>query len=141
MDLMAFTREFNVINQRSYQIWIFANLKDFFFHTVGWAQAVICAVAVIGVVKKIFRGKFKKQVLKPGPLFTLSLLASLMINNFLGMICGETIRIWIFFAAFFQIAVGWFCIENFPKSTLYLLIGSTCLQTMLVYDLVRFVWP
>ena len=83
-----------------------------------------------------------------GDLFAVAMLATALINNYLGLILGETIRIWIFIAVFIQISVAVYCAvpptTDAPSSrtaTFYIVAATSFAQLVLTFGSLRFAWP
>ena len=131
-------RRFNEDAGRPYTIWVWGNLRDFFFG-VGVCQAVVfCAACVDG-----FRNgdSWREALTRPITLLCVGALAVLLAVDALGVNRGEVIRLWIFLACFFQIPTAYVCARLDTPLALMLVIAVTVLQATVGTAMVGFILP
>jgi hypothetical protein len=131
-------RRFNEDAGRPYTIWVWRNLRDFFFG-VGVCQAVVfCAAFVDG-----FRDgdSWREALTRPITLLCIGALAVLLAIDVLGVNRGEVIRLWIFLACFFQIPTAYVCARLDTPLTLMLVIAVTVLQAAVGTAMIGFILP
>jgi methylthioxylose transferase len=131
-------RRFNEDAGRPYTIWVWGNLRDFFFG-VGVCQAVVfCAAFVDG-----FRDgdSWREALMRPITLLCIGALAVLLAIDVLGVNRGEVIRLWIFLACFFQIPTAYVCARLDTPLALMLVIAVTVLQSAVGTAMIGFILP
>jgi len=132
---------FNVSANRPYKLWIIHNLKDFFINSgvVGSSAFILYLAALL---KTIFttsdKLKLKRFVVAPGTIMCLAFAANLLILNLIGINRGETIRLWIFMAAFMQICIAYVCARKLDKVGFRIMAISCIVQTLATIGMVGF---
>ncbi|MEK7691763.1 MAG: hypothetical protein AAB425_12155, partial [Bdellovibrionota bacterium] len=146
-NLMDFTANFNLTHDRNYAHWTTHNLKDLFVNSIASSQTLIFFLAVAAALWRRYKTKATTRM-TGGDLFAVAMLATALINNYLGLILGETIRIWIFIAVFIQISVAVYCAvpptTDAPSSrtaTFYIVAATSFAQLVLTFGSLRFAWP
>jgi hypothetical protein len=134
----AHALEFNAIERRPYDIWVRANLVEFFFG-IGACQTVLIA----GALALGFRGPgtLGHCLMRPVPLLTLGLLAAVAAIDLIGINRGEVIRLWIFLACFLQIPAAWVCAQTRRPQAIALVVITTLLLCALGTANIGFVVP
>jgi hypothetical protein len=134
----AHALEFNAIERRPYDIWVRANLVEFFFG-IGACQTVLIAGALaLGLHGP---GTPGDRLMRPMPLLTLGLLATLAAIDLIGINRGEVIRLWIFLACFLQIPAAWICAQTRRPQAIALVVITTLLLSALGTANIGFVVP
>ena len=134
----AHALEFNAIERRPYDIWVRANLVEFFFG-LGACQAVLIAGALALGLRG--PGTLADRLTRPVPLLTLGLLATVAAIDLIGINRGEVIRLWIFLACFLQIPAAWVCAHTRRPQAIALVVITTLLLCALGTANVGFVIP
>ena len=134
----AHALEFNAIEQRPYDIWVRANLVEFFFG-LGPCQAVLIAGALTLGLRG--PGTLGDRLTRPVPLLTLGLLAAVAAIDLIGINRGEVIRLWIFLACFLQIPAAWVCAQARRPQAIALVVITTLLVCALGTANIGFVVP
>jgi hypothetical protein len=137
-QIQAHALAFNAIEERSYAVWIVANLGELVFAT-GLAQAVLVLVAPLAEPRR--REGWTEWWSRPITLTTLGLLAVLVVTDLAGVNRGEVTRLWIFLACFFQIPAAYVCARVPGNGAIAAIIVVTVLHTALATAMVRFVVP
>lgn len=133
--------DFNNRTNRKYSVWLSENLKEFFYGA-GLPVMMIFLYIIMSIFsqwKKILR-EFRDISVENW--FSLSLLLTFLIVLFLGVNRGETTRLWIYLAVFFQIPAAYY-IANTDKSKmmLFLVACTLIVQTIITLQRVRFLNP
>ena len=134
----AHALEFNAIQRRPYDIWVRANLVEFFFG-LGACQTVLIAGALALGLRG--PGALADRLTRPVPLVTLGLLATVAAIDLIGINRGEVIRLWIFLACFLQIPAAWVCAQTRRPQAIALVMISTLLVCALGTANIGFVIP
>jgi hypothetical protein len=134
----AHALEFNVIERRPYDIWVRANLVEFFFG-LGACQTVLIAGALALGLRG--PGALADRLTRPVPLLTLGLLATVAATDLIGINRGEVIRLWIFLACFLQIPAAWVCARTRRPQAIALVVITTLLLCALGTANIGFVIP
>jgi hypothetical protein len=130
--------EFNVAAGRSYWPWVRANPLEFLFG-MGVCQAVLFFAALLYGLSD--GEAWRDRLSRPIAVLCLSLLAMLLITNFIGVNRGEVIRLWIFMACFFQIPAAWICSRLGNGAAIALVLACTILHGVLGTGMIGFVIP
>src|SRR5262245_36418292 len=132
-------RRFNEDAGRPYVVWVWTNLRDFFFG-IGVCQAVLfCAAFVDGC-----RGGddfWRKAFTQPITVLWIGVAAVLVAIDALGVNRGEVIRLWIFLACFFQIPAAYVCARLDKRLALMEVIAVTVLQAAIGTATIGFILP
>jgi len=134
----AHALEFNAIQRRPYDVWVGANLVEFFFG-LGACQTVLIAGA--GALGLRGSGALADRLTRPVPLLTLGLLATVAAIDLIGINRGEVIRLWIFLACFLQIPAAWVCAQTRRPQAIALVLITTLLVCALGTAKIGFVIP
>jgi methylthioxylose transferase len=134
----AHALEFNAIERRPYDIWVRANLVEFFFGLGPCQTVLITGALVLGLRGPDTLGD---RLTRPVPLVTLGLLAAVAAIDLIGINRGEVIRLWIFLACFLQIPAAWVCAETGRPQAIALVIITTLLVCALGTANIGFVVP
>jgi hypothetical protein len=134
----AHALEFNAIERRPYDIWVRANLVEFFVG-LGACQTVLIAGALALGLRG--PGALADRLTRPVPLLTLGLLATVAAIDLIGINRGEVIRLWIFLACFLQIPAAWVCAQTRRPQAIALVVISTLLLCALGTANIGFVVP
>lgn len=131
---------FNLARRRDYAIWLGENIKDFFYDA-GLPVMII----LIYMTAQIF-GQWKslKEFIR-WPLeniYLFSLWVTFLVVDLLGVNRGETTRLWIYLAVFFQVPASIFMARIKRGEILFFLVALTLVvQSMLTLHRVAFVIP
>jgi hypothetical protein len=137
-QLGAHAVRFNVDAGRPYSIWIWQNLREFFFG-IGVCQAIVfCAAVVDGFPP---RDTWREHLTRPITVLCAGMAAVLLATDFIGVNRGEVIRLWIFLACFFQIPTAYVCARLGTRAALLLVIALTVLQATLGTAMIGFIGP
>jgi hypothetical protein len=132
---------FNSEDKRDYSVWILENAKEFF---VG-AGLPVMMIFIYFVFSILSQWKTLLKSILKWPmeiLYVLSYLLTFCIVLFLGINRGETSRLWIYLAVFFQIPVAYFMAKIIRRNFLFFLLsGMVLLQTMVSLQRVGFIAP
>jgi hypothetical protein len=140
-------REFNALQGRPYAFWVAQNLADFLFNAGAVSSAVFLALAGAALLRLAFlwrRGGGAAAAVfagRPETLLVLSLLAVLLLLDLLGINRGETVRLWIFLAAFLQLSVAHFCATRARPRAFEAVVAVTLLQVCITISMVGFTNP
>jgi hypothetical protein len=134
----AHALEFNAVQRRPYDIWVRANLVEFFVG-LGACQTVLIAGALALGLRG--RGPLADRLTRPVPLLTLGLLATVAAIDLIGINRGEVIRLWIFLACFLQIPAAWVCAQIRRSQAIALVLITTLLVCALGTARIGFVIP
>ncbi|GHJ44722.1 hypothetical protein Cs7R123_20640 [Catellatospora sp. TT07R-123] len=130
--VLADANEFNVRAGRPYQVWVWRNLWDFAL-CAGLAATVVSGAAGWDALRR--------GLARPVAVVTVCAFAVLAFLDLVGVNRGETIRLWIFLAVFFQLTVAWWCARSPRVWPFALLVGATLVQSALGMALIAFVRP
>lgn len=130
--VLADANEFNVRAARPYGVWVWRNLCDF---------ALCAGLAATVLVGATAYDAARRGLARPVAALTACGLAVLAFLDLVGVNRGETIRLWIFLAVFFQLSVAWLCARSARLWPFALLVGATLVQGALGMALIAFVRP
>jgi len=134
----AHALEFNAIERRPYDIWVRANLVEFFVGLGACQTVLIGGALALGLRGP---GALADRLTRPVPLLTLGLLATVAAIDLIGINRGEVIRLWIFLACFLQIPAAWVCAQTRRPQAIALVVISTLLLCALGTANIGFVVP
>ena len=134
----AHALDFNAIERRPYDIWVRANLIEFFFG-IGACQTVLIAGALALGLRG--PGTLRERVTRPVTLLTLAVLAAVAAIDLIGINRGEVIRLWIFLACFLQVPAAWVCAQIRRPQAIALVVVTTLLLSALGTANIGFVVP
>lgn len=137
-SVRAHALEFNAIERRPYDLWVRANLVEFFFG-IGACQAVLIAGALALGLRG--PGPLRERFLRPVTLLTLAVLAAVAAIDLIGINRGEVIRLWIFLACFLQIPAAWVCARSRRPQAIALVVATTLLLSALGTANIGFIVP
>jgi hypothetical protein len=131
-------RRFNEDEGRPYTIWVWGNLRDFFFGVGVCQAAVFCAACVDG-----FRNgdSWREALTRPITLLCIGAFAVLLAIDALGVNRGEVIRLWIFLTCLFQIPTAYVCARLDTPLALMLVMAVTVLQAAIGTAMIGFILP
>ena len=145
--LLKDAADFNVHANRTYIIWIFQNLKNFFINA-GVVQSVVFLSFLMVIFGKLFSiikeksknipKKINKHILDPGVFIALAFSLNLIIVDLIGITRGEIIRLWIFLTVFVQITVAYVCVKKLDKLSFKIILLSSILQILVTIRMVGF---
>jgi hypothetical protein len=131
-------RRFNEDTGRPYAIWVWTNLRDFFFG-IGVCQAVVFWVAFVDGFRG---GDFSREALtRPITVLCIGAAAVLVAIDALGVNRGEVIRLWIFLTCLFQIPTAYVCARLDTPLALMLVMALTVLQAAIGAAMIGFILP
>jgi hypothetical protein len=133
--------DFNVEDNRDYWIWVVENPKEFFY-----AAGIPIMIIFVYLTFLIFsHWKTLKRNLIGWSMeivFILSLLVTFFVVVFLGINRGETTRLWIYLAVFFQVPAAYFFGKIARSTSLFFLVACTLvIQSIISIQRVGFVIP
>jgi hypothetical protein len=132
---------FNTRADRPYWVWIIHNLKDFFINSgvVGSSVFILFSAALLKkIINTSNKLKLKNFITAPGTIICLAFAANLVVLNFIGINRGETIRLWIFMAAFMQICIAHACLRKIDNIGIRIIAVSYIVQTLATIGMVGF---
>ncbi|MDI1465971.1 hypothetical protein QEZ54_33850 [Catellatospora sp. KI3] len=115
---------------RPYGIWVTRNLW-YFVLCAGFASCALLPVAGWASVRRV--------LVHPMALLTVSGLAVLALLDLLGMNRGETVRLWIFIAAFLLLPAAWQCARTAKLWPVAVVVSALVLQTAVATAMLGFV--
>jgi len=134
----AHALEFNVIERRPYDLWVRANLVEFFFG-IGACQTVLIGAALTLGLRG--PGSLRDRLVRPVTLLTPAVLAAVAVIDLIGINRGEVIRLWIFLACFLQIPAAWVCSQTGRPQAIALVVVTTLLLCALGTANIGFIVP
>jgi hypothetical protein len=134
----AHALEFNVIERRPYELWVRANLVEFFFG-IGACQTVLIGAAITLGLRG--PGSLRDRLMRPVTLLTAAVLAAVAVIDLVGINRGEVIRLWIFLACFLQIPAAWVCARTGRPQAIALVVVTTLLVSALGTANIGFIVP
>jgi hypothetical protein len=133
--------EFNANNHRSYLVWVRENVKEFFYGA-GLPTVMVFIYLLIEMLSQL---KVKLTDILHWSVenaFVLSLITTFCVVLFLGINRGETTRLWIYLAAFFQIPAAYFLAKVVKNQTVFLIFaGTLIMQSIITLQRVKFLNP
>jgi hypothetical protein len=129
---------FNADAGRPYSIWIWENLREFFFG-MGVCQAIVFCAALVDGFRR--RDAWRERLTRPITVLSVGVAAVLLATDAIGINRGEVIRLWIFLACFFQIPTAYVCARLDTAVPLMLVIAVTVLQATLGTAMIGFIVP
>lgn len=136
--LAADAAEFNVKALRPYDVWVWRNLYDFLFG-VGICSAILGAFAVVdGVVRG---AGVLRRLTEPVVVVTLSVLATVIVTDVIGINRGEVVRLWIFLACLAQIPAAYVCARLENRWAIASVVAVTLLHDAIATDMIGFILP
>lgn len=97
--VLADANDFNA-RWRPYGMWVTRNL---------WYLALAAGIASCAMLAAAGFDAVRRRAAHPAAVLTLSGLAVLVVLDLWGINRGETVRLWIFLAAFLQVGAAWLC--------------------------------
>lgn len=122
--------DYNDDGRRPYGVWVVRNLWDFAIGT-GLAVAVLVAVGVFAALRR--------GIARPAAVLAVSSVAVLAVLDLLGVNRGETIRLWIFLAVFWQITAAWMCARTTRLWPIAVVTAAAVLQGAIGMAMMGFV--
>lgn len=134
-------QQFNTVADRGYAIWFFENGKSFFVD-VG---IPVMMIFLFSSVALLIDGQNKgKKIIhwSDESLYMLSLGLTYLILIFMGINRGETTRLWIYLAVFFQVPAALFMARKVQSHPAFFLLAATLvIQTLTTLPRVSFIIP
>jgi hypothetical protein len=134
----AHAMRFNEDAGRPYSIWIWQNLREFFFG-IGVCQTIVFCAALVDGFRR--RDDWRQRLTRPITSLCVGMAAVLLATDAIGINRGEVIRLWIFLACFFQIPTAYVCARLDTAVPLMLVIAVTVLQATLGTAMIGFIVP
>jgi hypothetical protein len=132
---------FNMNAGRSYQIWLRENVKEFFF-SAGLPVMMIFIYFVINMFSEWKTSGINILRRSIDKIYTLSLILTFCVVLFLGINRGETTRLWIYLAVFFQVPAAFFMTKKVQNNTLFFFVACTLIaQSIISLQRVGFIIP
>jgi hypothetical protein len=132
---------FNRGTQRDYWIWLCENPKEFFY-AAGLPVMMIFTYMIVQVFFQWHRLRKNITQWSLETLFLLSLLVTVGALMLSGVNRGETTRLWIYLAVFFQVPAAIYIARTRNSQSLFLLVACTlALQSIITLERVGFVMP
>ena len=143
--ISADARGFYVNYGRPYEVWLWANLYEFFLNA-GAASSIAClvyAAAIIGRrIRSALRGRSREDVLPAhlgiGSVMLATFFVTAAVLDLSGIIRGEVVRLWIFLAIFLQITAADFC-ELAGPGTAEIVVFCSIVQAAAAISTVGFI--
>lgn len=133
--------DFNVEDNRDYWIWIVENPKEFFY-AAGIPVMIIFVYLASLIIShwKTLRSNLTGWSTEIA--FILSLLLTFWVVVFLGINRGETTRLWIYLAVFFQVPAAYFIAKMAKSTSLFFFVAcALVVQSIISIQRVGFVIP
>ena len=129
---------FNEEAGRPRSIWIWENLREFFFG-IGVCQAIVfCAALVEGLRHG---DTWRERLTRPITVLCVGVASVLLATDVIGINRGEVIRLWIFLACFFQIPTAYVCARLGTPIAPMLVVAVTAMQAALGTAMIGFIVP
>jgi hypothetical protein len=125
---------FNDRARRPYGIWVVQNVADF-AAGAGLASLVLVIAGTWVAVRTPGHAAW------PAAALALSGLSMVAVVDLIGVNRGETVRLWIFLAAFLQLVPAWLCARSPRAWPFVAVLGLTALQAAVGVGMVGFVMP
>jgi hypothetical protein len=125
--------DFNAIYQRTYNVWVIQNLKEYFLGA-GVASSIFVMSGLFHLIKEIkplIKFDFQKYLL-------ISFFITVLILDLLNFNRGEITRLWIFMYAIQSIAVASYACIIDPKNSFLVILGGATLQAIISIGLIGF---
>ncbi len=122
-------KEFNVRQNRPYDVWLVANPIETLSNTGLFTSAIVFGIAGVGMfqMSRVMWAKGWRSAwavaCEPELCLAMSALASLAVVDSMGINRGETVRLWIFLGVFLQLPVARLCARR-PVLLIGVLTGS-----------------
>lgn len=139
LRLLEDARHFNVVTRRRYEIWLWANLVEFFL-TAGIITSLLMFVFVLDALWSKHE-RWWPTLNQPVLFLTLVFLLNLLVVDLLGVNRGEITRLWLFLTPFPIIAVAHLCREKLGTSAFRLVFALLLVQGFLHVTTVGFINP
>jgi hypothetical protein len=133
-DAMRFNEEAG----RPRSIWLWQNLREFFFG-VGVCQALVFGAALIDGFQ--LGDSWRERLTRPITVLCVGVAAVLIAIDVIGVNRGEVIRLWIFLACFFQIPTAYVCARLDNRVAPALVIAVTVMQAAVGTAMIGFIMP
>lgn len=132
---------FNVGAERGYWVWVLENSKEFIYGVGTPVGLIFLLNLVLSFTKKeSHEGGLRSWSMEKW--FSLSLLATYLVVLLLGINRGETTRLWIYLAVFFQIPTAVYMGKSVKNHWLFFLLAATmAVQAMAALQRVNFIIP
>lgn len=121
---------FNGNGHRPYQVWVVRNLWDFAL-SAGLASVVLVVACLLDAVRR--------GLARPAAVVAVCAAATLAAVDLLGVNRGETVRLWIFLAVFWQLPAAWLCARASRMWPIALTVTVTVLQAAIGLAMIGFV--
>ena len=132
---------FNVGAERGYWIWVLENSKEFLYGA-GVPIVLIFLLNLVLLFTKKGEPENGKHFWCMEKWFSVSLLVTYLAVLFLGINRGETTRLWIYLAAFFQIPAAVYLGKKVRHHWLFFIVAATmAMQAMVALQRVNFIIP
>lgn len=126
---------FNVREERHYAIWVRENAKEFFF-AVGLPVVMVILYNTIALMSHWNERDKGTSPWTAEVFYLIGVVASFLVLNLLGVNRGETTRLWIYLAAFFQVPAAYFLANRIRNHALFFILACT-LMIQSLYSLQR----
>jgi hypothetical protein len=133
--------DFNVAAKRDYWLWVHENLKEFLI-VAGIPVMLLFIYLASDMISRLktLGGNITRWPITE--IYILSLLATILTVNFLGVNRGEITRLWIYLAVFFQVPAAVFLAKlDASKVVFYLVACTLVIQNILTLQRVGFIIP
>ena len=138
--LLDQAKHFNVQTRRSYDVWVKANLVEFFI-TGGIAASMLTAVYLLHSLTSGEVRWWQRIGRQPVLFLTLVFLLNLLVVDLLGVNRGEVSRLWIFFTPFPVIAAAQLCGRWLGTGVFRVAFGLMLVQCAVHVTTVGFINP
>jgi hypothetical protein len=129
---------FNEDVDRPYSIWLWANLREFFFG-VGACQAFLFAAALADGFPR--GASWRAALARPIVVVCAGAAAVLLALDVIGINRGEVIRLWVFLACLFQIPAAYVCARLESRAAVILVVAVALLQGAIGTATIGFILP
>jgi len=139
LNILKDAASFNATADRSYSIWLRENLKEFFF-AAGLPVVMVFVYMFFTLIshwKDVFKNGFHWSIENT---YLVSLLITFCVVLFVGINRGETTRLWIYLAVFFQVPAAIFLVRVVKSNLAFIILaGTIILQTLVSLQRIVFI--
>lgn len=139
INIIKDAASFNATADRPYSLWLRENLKEFFYGAGLPVMMVFVYLffSLLGQWKELFRKGYHWSIENT---YLVSLLITFCVVLFLGINRGETTRLWIYLAVFFQIPAAVYMVRVVKSNLAFIILaGTVILQTLVSLQRIVFI--
>ena len=137
--------QFNVRDNRPYDVWVVANLVEFSIG-IGLVSAMMLALGWFQTAGEAWqwsrtegvRAAARRLFAAPATNLLICLFATILILDAWGLNRGETTRLWIFLGVAVELTLAGYCFDRFGPATARLMVATCTLQAIISSVIVSF---